>query len=504
MGENSPKEEIDFGEDEPPMKKTKLDDVVTAETVVKNHKCPHLNCEWTFQLENELVVHMSVHTKKNTVSCTWNGCGKFFKTNGSMIAHVSKSHVHGKIHECVWGGCQQKFKSKYQLVVHIQRHENKKTFHCMENNCKATFNTHAGLYGHGRVHSEDRPYKCEWNDCLQCFKTKTALTAHMAVHTGVKQFKCSWCDKCFSIKTNMEVHTRTHTGHRPYKCTYDGCLQAFTAKHSLYAHSFKHTGNKPYKCLQVGCGMSFVFPFSLDCHIRMHSGIRSYVCKEPGCDVSCVNSNGLRDHEMRRHKDQNSIEVKVWKSKKNAYRKNRYHTNSEFRARLLCSAAMTNWMKTKGGVKTSVIRKLVGCTWAHLVLHLNNNPWGYTVGQKGIDIDHIRPVSSFVLFNNPIEQRTCMNWNNLQLMPLNENRGVKGASYNEYEYNASPMGKAIALLRLKWEIEFAKDEDECEDEDQDQDQDQDEKDESEDDCGEDADEFEDMGGHDACQSVVGV
>ena len=115
-------------------------------------------------------------------------------------------------------------------------------------------------------------------------------------------------------------------------------------------------------------------------------------------------------------------------------------------------------MTHQGGSKTSTEEDLVGCAWAFLVIHINDNALGLTVGQEGIDIDHIRPVSSFNLVNNTIEQRECMDFNNLQLMTENKNRHVKGSSYNASEYASNVAGKAIAKLRVGWVIEFPMDE----------------------------------------------
>jgi hypothetical protein len=84
---------------------------------------------------------------------------------------------------------------------------------------------------------------------------------------------------------------------------------------------------------------------------------------------------------------------------------------------------------------------------------LNDNPYGYWVGQPGIEIDHIRCIASFMLFSGPIQQRECMNFNNLQLMPRKKNR-AKGSEYNAEAYANSDVGKAVAKLRVGWEKQF--------------------------------------------------
>ena len=112
-----------------------------------------------------------------------------------------------------------------------------------------------------------------------------------------------------------------------------------------------------------------------------------------------------------------------------------------------------------------------------LVAHLNDNPYGYYyVGQKGVHIDHIRPIMSFILFNGPIAQREAMNWNNIQLMWGPDNL-AKGSEYNVEKYAASDAGKAIAKLRVGWEKEFPTNEVEAVASDSDSDSDIDDEDE---------------------------
>ena len=106
-----------------------------------------------------------------------------------------------------------------------------------------------------------------------------------------------------------------------------------------------------------------------------------------------------------------------------------------------------------GGKKTCKTETLVGCTWAELVLHLNKNDLGLKLNDPGVDIDHIRPVNSFTLFDSPVEQRACTNFNNLQLLTKIENIR-KGDKYDAAAYAASAPGKAIAILRKGWEVEF--------------------------------------------------
>ena len=96
---------------------------------------------------------------------------------------------------------------------------------------------------------------------------------------------------------------------------------------------------------------------------------------------------------------------------------------------------------------------LVGILWAALVIWLENNEEGLTLSMEGVDIDHIRPVSSFDLLD-PIQLRECWHYENLRLMRSHDNRHVKRDYYNAEEYAATSAGKAIAILRVGWALEF--------------------------------------------------
>jgi hypothetical protein len=180
---------------------------------------------------------------------------------------------------------------------------------------------------------------------------------------------------------------------------------------------------------------------------------------------------------MANHTNKDSSEYKDFRAKRNAYIRNRYATNEEFKAANKSRKALRRFLNTVGGRKSAHTLELVGCSWAELITHLNNNPYGYFVGQKGVQIDHIRSIMSFILFNGPIAQRECMNWNNLQLMLRKDNQS-KGGKYDAEKYAASKAGKAIAKLRVGWEKQFPTNEVEGEasDSDSDSDCDDDEED----------------------------
>lgn len=72
--------------------------------------------------------------------------------------------------------------------------------------------------------------------------------------------------------------------------------------------------------------------------------------------------------------------------------------------------------------KTKNILDMIGCDYITVIDYLNNNEFGFILGDNNIDIDHIIPLSSA---NSEDELIKLFHYTNLQLLPSYYNRHIK-------------------------------------------------------------------------------
>jgi len=78
---------------------------------------------------------------------------------------------------------------------------------------------------------------------------------------------------------------------------------------------------------------------------------------------------------------------------------------------------------SRGGyTKKSRLTNIIGCSYEELTEHLNNNPYGFKMGEQGIDLDHIKPIKD----SNSLDSfESLWHYTNLQLLPSHYNRAIK-------------------------------------------------------------------------------
>jgi hypothetical protein len=300
-----------------------------------------------------------------------------------------------------------------------------------------------------------------------------------------EKFECTYdyggtrgvCTQVCNNSSNFKQHQLIHSGDKPFVCdhiinkiTGEKCGKSFALKYNREKHIDNiHLGKKDHICDHIinettgeKCGLSFGQKFNLEKHIDVvHLRNKDHICNhiidENGtkCGQAFGVKFGLSAHIMTTHTDKTSPEYLVFREKYNILRRERYATDAEFKASSRIRRSFAHFKKTKGGKGTKPLHTevVVGCTWDELVVHLHDNPFGYTVDMDHIDIDHIRPVRSFTLVDDPVEQHRCMNFNNLQLLPSAENN-AKGGFYDAVEYAQTEASKAIEKLVPGWVAKY--------------------------------------------------
>lgn len=88
----------------------------------------------------------------------------------------------------------------------------------------------------------------------------------------------------------------------------------------------------------------------------------------------------------------------------------------------------------KQGYSTdSIVYQLLGCDWNTFKQHLENNLYGFKVGDKDLDLDHILPISKV---RNKEQVLNRFNYMNYQLLPSDYNKYIKRDNdFDEKHFN---------------------------------------------------------------------
>lgn len=107
---------------------------------------------------------------------------------------------------------------------------------------------------------------------------------------------------------------------------------------------------------------------------------------------------------------------------KSRYEKIKRKSDPLYKLKRNVRTLISNYISRKGYSKKSKTEEILGCSYEELLKHLNNNKYGLKVGQKGLDIDHIIPLSKAYSERMLLSLST---YENLQLLPAKYNRDIK-------------------------------------------------------------------------------
>ena len=229
-------------------------------------------CQKILTSNDNLEIHLKIHTIKQILSCQFPDCEQTFTTQNFLWEHMLNIH---RVNKGSWQS---------------------RRFQC--NDCEKVFNRKDKLKEHEIKHTDEKPFKC--TICSKCFKKKKGLHFHTLRHQGAFDFKCSDCGKSYVSKSELKLHiSAVHSLQDKYKC--DQCTSDFTTKGQLTVHMTKHTGVKAHKCRE-GCNKQFRIAARRTNHEKTHKGIKEFQCSK--CPkmftLSCHMRRHIRRHEERK------------------------------------------------------------------------------------------------------------------------------------------------------------------------------------------------------------
>jgi hypothetical protein len=104
------------------------------------------------------------------------------------------------------------------------------------------------------------------------------------------------------------------------------------------------------------------------------------------------------------------------------YKKMKYHTDDLFRMMIKTYSSIKSSYKRSGFQKESRTKEILGKGWLEFRKYLEDNFYGFKIGDKGLDLDHIVPVSSV---SDKEEALKINHYTNFQLLPSYYNRYIK-------------------------------------------------------------------------------
>ena len=165
-----------------------------------------------------------------TLACSYEGCGKVFKTQVALKSHLD---IHAGVKNYVCAECGFAFRSKQEIKGHVLRkHSNvKKSIPCEL--CGKIFRHMSNLKSHLNIHKaqSERQHRC--NECNLTFKSELTLKTHMILHDPSRPFKCSKCPLRYKNKDAWVSHESSHDNPQ-YSC--ELCDVSYTRKDNLKRH----------------------------------------------------------------------------------------------------------------------------------------------------------------------------------------------------------------------------------------------------------------------------
>ena len=137
-----------------------------------------------------------------------------------------------------------------------------------------------------------------------------------------------------------------------------------------------------------------------------------------------------RNERRKKHLNENTEELnkkrrdyhKANKEELNKKRRARYKNDPFLKLTKNIRSLISKSFSRGGWKKNTKTQKILGCDFATLEQHLNDNLYGFMIGEDGLDIDHIIPLATTQTEEDVIRLN---HYTNLQLLPSAYNQFIK-------------------------------------------------------------------------------
>lgn len=168
-------------------------------------------------------------------------CGKSFKRNTHLLAHIRCMHKPDTIKEVDCPTCGKTFRGKSKLSKHMRIHNDVGKYVC--DICGVRCKQVEGLNSHKYIHRNEK-FICSY--CGRIFRRPQQLRNHIQIHLIPKEeyeHICQYCNRKFLRSETLRNHIGVrHNTETPFKCSV--CNENFKIKKELQRH-WKTVGHKP-------------------------------------------------------------------------------------------------------------------------------------------------------------------------------------------------------------------------------------------------------------------